>query len=492
MKPIIYEIKRTLTSKTVIIILLLIVLFSLVLGYALKGTLSSANPNAANVVNLDYAYSIKGSNYNLVTYSSNGYGEPVHDVSVSISYNNSTYTATSNKAGYANLTLPVITGKYSIPTINYSYDGNTISRNIAIYANSIDTMQGIYQVTEVINPANTGAYSLNIFYYGHNGTQSGKVDVYYKIGKKLQPGVSGGGTASTGNASESNMVYLTSINKFYTANIPLNLPSSADGHVIYIAFFNTNASILPVNSNMPALLEFSYTTISAGKIKYFAYEGLNGLFDFFIPLMAIMVGYFTYGKDKASGTLDSVLSKPITREGLFTSRFFSNIIAIFIAITIGTAVIDLFANYYLGFYMSLTSAVLIIATFTAMAAAYLGIIYILSHLIKSVSALLGSSIVIFLVFALFWGVIIDLVNLAMGNGTGSIAYTQTAIYLSSISPSSLYTLMLAVKAGTLSSISGATGTPSQYGITYLSVSIIAIIWAVVPYITGLFISKKMD
>ena len=208
--------------------------------------------------------------------------------------------------------------------------------------------------------------------------------------------------------------------------------------------------------------------------------------------MAIMVGYFTYGKDKASGTLDSVLSKPITREGLFTSRFFSNIIAIFIAITIGTAVIDLFANYYLGFYMSLTSAVLIIATFTAMAAAYLGIIYILSHLIKSVSALLGSSIVIFLVFALFWGVIIDLVNLAMGNGTGSIAYTQTAIYLSSISPSSLYTLMLAVKAGTLSSISGATGTPSQYGITYLSVSIIAIIWAVVPYITGLFISKKMD
>ncbi len=123
MKPIIYEIRRTLTSKFVVIMIVAIVGLSALLAYESASTFSpSPVPTAPQ---LTYGYYENGSNIVMVSYSHNAYGNPVSKIKVSFGYNGTFYSALSGSNGFANSTIP--TGKDGPPlsqsTIHIRFSG---------------------------------------------------------------------------------------------------------------------------------------------------------------------------------------------------------------------------------------------------------------------------------------------------------------------------------------------------------------------------------
>src|SRR5256885_1955037 len=55
------------------------------------------------------------------------------------------------------------------------------------------------------------------------------------------------------------------------------------------------------------------------------------ILSFFMPLAAILGAYSSYGKDRLTGVLESILARPISRRGLAISRFLSTLTALAVA-----------------------------------------------------------------------------------------------------------------------------------------------------------------
>src|SRR5438105_12707094 len=148
----------------------------------------------------------------------------------------------------------------------------------------------------------------------------------------------------------------------------------------------------------------------------------------FIPLMAIIGSYSSYGKDRLTGVLESVLARPVTRLGLATSRFLSSLIAFTIASAAAVGVVDLLLNSIGGSFLEQSYVLAIIAGLLVEVAAFTGLIFLLSHLLKSTGALLGISIVFFIVLDFFWGLIILLLTRLLGGTPVSVVELQSTLY----------------------------------------------------------------
>ena len=105
MKPIIYEIRRSLTSKFIIIMIVAIVGLSALLAYESGSTFSPVSIPAKP--SLTYGYYINGNSLTMVGYDHNAYGSPFPHVTDSFTYNGSVYNATSGLSGFANVTIPI-------------------------------------------------------------------------------------------------------------------------------------------------------------------------------------------------------------------------------------------------------------------------------------------------------------------------------------------------------------------------------------------------
>src|SRR3989442_3760704 len=154
-----------------------------------------------------------------------------------------------------------------------------------------------------------------------------------------------------------------------------------------------------------------------------------GVFGFFIPLMAIIGTYSSYGKDRLTGVLESVLARPVTKRGLAMSRFLSTVLSFTLASAAAVGVVDLLLNSIGGSFLDQSYVLSIIAGLVVEVAAFTGLIFLLSHLLRSTGALLGISIVLFVVLDFFWSLIILLVTVALGGTGGSFVALQPT-YLS--------------------------------------------------------------
>ncbi len=93
------------------------------------------------------------------------------------------------------------------------------------------------------------------------------------------------------------------------------------------------------------VIETSYDSLRIPKVPIevtnVAASFFSGLLGFFIPLMAIIGSYSSYGKDRLTGVLESVLARPVTRLSLGVSRYLSTMIAFVLAVAASVGVVDL-------------------------------------------------------------------------------------------------------------------------------------------------------
>ena len=144
------------------------------------------------------------------------------------------------------------------------------------------------------------------------------------------------------------------------------------------------------------------------------------ILSIFIPMLGLLMGYFYYGKDRLTSVLESVIVQPVTRMRLLVSRFVVGVLAAGLSAVITILVMYVFAVSYMNFSLPLNFITSLTVAYFVEASFFVGIIMLLSHIVKTQSMLLALLILIFLVLDIFYSTIADITLLAtnsMGNST---------------------------------------------------------------------------
>ncbi len=424
MKGFAYEMVRVLTSRSLLVITAIIIIISF--AVALSSAVSPPGPSPAQSYSAHaYAYGANGS-YSIVTHIGNGYGYPVEDVAVNISLPNSIYyTGSTDKAGYTNFTgldinlsevAPVSgTGnaefKYMGPSGSWQSGGGlTVLENVTGYgakAISFRVQSANGTVTNYLN--NISRYSLsqvavqnqparaalNMFYLGESGSAAPPVDLYYMPDNTtLTPTSSFPPNYSY--LSERNMTEYSSYQGGYSYNVnPSNLSSSETNTYIF-ALFTSNGSFIQ------AMSVKVYQPYTNSQVDQVFYGQEMELLDLFVPLMAMVTAYISFGREKASGVLDSVIARPVSRRSLIVSRYLANVSAVFTASVAAFAVSTLIYFDYLGTFIPSGAFLLGLWSMLAVTCSMVGLMYLVTNFIKSENAILGAGIAFFFVLDLLW------------------------------------------------------------------------------------------
>ncbi|EQD40835.1 hypothetical protein B1B_14777, partial [mine drainage metagenome] len=151
----------------------------------------------------------------------------------------------------------------------------------------------------------------------------------------------------------------------------------------YLIYLVNSTNVIYAASTDSLYTTTTQTSVTTGFIAI-----LSELFAFLIPLLAIFSAYLYYGKDKTNGTMESILPRPVTRGRLITSRFIANIITSLIAIGIGILVIDVLSSKYTGVLLPGYQLLELIWAYFVIAAAFIGLVYLITQLTKSTGVVL--------------------------------------------------------------------------------------------------------
>ncbi len=507
--PFFYDMKRTLTSKSTLILMILLVLIGFVIASQfISNGLGQTSTGGPDTQILSY-YNANGT-YHFLGFSWNQFGQGVSGVTFhgTMNYSQVAYngggTTSSNGETEFTINAPV-SANYSIlfeisttngisvggaggfPFLINSGNGTTTT----VPAGQVVDL-GASTITPIIDPNNASQREMQVFWSGANGSIPTNYALYYKISNSSQ---------ST-YLLESNMQLLGTLDsRPQTFQLPkLNTSTISDkkNPFMDIALYYPNGTstsenfVFPLSQLYPpAAPPISATTTNSLVIGFF-----QNLFGIFIPLVAIVGSYTGYGKDRISGVIESVLAQPISRRGLSLSRFLSIFTALAIAISIAVALIDAMVFYYTG---GLASSTLLIAStlaFFVELAAFIGIMMFFSHVVRSSGTLIGIGIGLFMLIDFFWGLIIGLVAGASSTGYNTAQYGQLVIIAQFINPAQFVSLVdtylthVATFVG-LSSFS-LPMTPTSYGISVLSMTATAVIWIALPLGAFIYLSTRRD
>ncbi len=489
MRSISYEIKRTMRSRFVIILIIAIVGLSALLAYETASTSNSLNvPTTPEVA---YGYYLNNNNLTMVSYVYDGYGNPVKNVEIYYQYNGSDYRAISSSKGYANATFQVKYSSQINVLINYTYTrfGTKIETpSIAYTINLAMKYSGLEIYPYIFNKLNSTRMGILAMYVGNNGSSSPNLSFIF--------------LATNSSRSIPNSFNYTFYYNFTSISIKKIFPTIENiNDTYYIEVKNSNGTLVNIYSGLEGGKSFpiillgklsTYSPMTQSRLQSLVFSGISSILDLFIPILAIFTAYLTYGKDRTSGVIESVLKRPVTRGELITTRFLSNAIAIFIASAVAMALVDLIYFYYFSMYFSVIFLTELIWTYFVEGVAFLSIVYMISHLVKSQGALLGAAIGIFVVMDLFWEIIPLAVISALGISSSSSTYVITNIIFDYISPAGYSNLFQTLITNKLGSFGGITINPSAYGLTYLPLIAAGLLWILIPFLIAYLLAKYRD
>lgn len=492
MRPVFYEIKRSISSKFSIVLIIAIIGLSALLSYE-GGVLSTSHSFRGGNVSQVSGYYETGDNLTVVSYFYDQNGNPASSVIANASLNNETYSGVETAQGVFEFHMTTQSA-VSVVNINYSYRLFGFRTNSAASV-QINTVQSNYSgldvVPGILNPTNSSDLGFMLYYVGPGGNHtSPPLNVYL-------------GEFNTNNPSFNLSSFIDNSvwEHRYSYFNYLTIFPSLGGNAInktYGVFVENATSVVPPIYSFHVIGPLSaYKPYTANSIEtaFFTIEG--SLLIIFIPLLSVFMAYFTYGKDRVTGVLESVLKRPITKGGAIRSRFFANSIVVAASIVAAIVVSDLISYRYFHVFMPLSFLMYISWAYSIVGISFLAISYLFAHILKSQGGLLGTLIAVFMIFGLFWNVIFEVLVSVFAISSGSSAYVsfQVAFYYANPAGyASLIQLYLMHTLSGFSSFGGSSQTinPLTYGVTPLFLLITAILWVAVPFLIAHRLATKRD
>jgi len=482
-RPFLYDVRKTITSKTVLILIAIILLISL----AIIPFTSRSNVNTGGFSQPAILYYYSNGGYHFLDYLFNGFGDPISGVAVTLTLvtgaSNYTQSGTTDSSGLASISISALSGNY-FATVKNTYSSE-LATSFSSYLNAAPAGDILYlsssPFSTVTDKHNSSKVDVQVFYAAPGGGLPSGYSLYYRLVPASFPF-----PTKPAPFNQTQMTFLGNLSTYHQIFDP-SIPAGTDPQgTAWFEIFAPNRTAVESANYPVGLLRQSQIPINVSNAAAFFFSTILG---FFIPLMTIIGSYSSYGKDRLTGVLESILSRPITRRGLAMSRFLSTLAAFSIAIVASVGVVDVVLNAVAGSFLPQNYALAIIAGLVVEVAAFTGLIFLLSHLVKSTGLLLGISIGLFVVLDFFWGLIVFALTLLLGGAQGSFVGIQ-ATYLSYYAnPAQFLNL---VNAYVLQSSLGAFVLPSSYGVTLPAIVLDGVLWAVAPFIIFLYLAVKRD
>jgi len=500
--PILYDFRRGIRSKLVIIMVVLLIASS----FAVASNDSSVNRQQfTSSYHVSTAVYLNNAGYHFLSYSSNVFGDPIAGTFMQFNLTdpqNKIYSTSgrTNSTGYSLLTISApVSDSYTLTTPGSCIPVNsctqelpmrdpTTGQNLSLNGRAVVSNM----VVEVADSANTSNSLLQIFYAGPNGSTPDNYGVYYKMpNQSFSHNSVFGAVPLNETLNQSQMQRIGTLDSYHQTldfSIPPNLNnSSSNFDSVLIGIFAKNGSVLQEVST-PAFM-FNSNTYIEGPVDL-ATQFFAGTFGLLVPLMVILGSYSSYGRDRVSGVLESILSKPVTRRGLALSRYLSTILAMSFATLVAVASVDLILGYYFsGAYLD---PEFLLATFGALfveIAAFAGLTFLFAHLVRSSGLLIGLSIGLLLLFEFFWSLIAYVLMVVANTPSGSTAALHLEIGSYFFSPTEFTTL---VYTSLTHKFLTNPVSPASLGIDPASLIVTGILWVTLPLFAYLRLATKRD
>ncbi len=491
MRPVVYEIRRSLTNRFSIVLIVAIIGLSALISYE-GGVSSTSHTIRIGTTNEVSGYYVNGNAVTLVSYFYDQSGNPAKGITAMVLLNGTSYQGTETSPGTLqfNIIAPLkdrIDHSTSIYlTLNY-----TFTSSFGLKANTNTSMKinvasvkysGLNVISGITDPSNSSNLGFLLFYVGPTGNHTAP-----SINVNLATVVSG--VLSTSYVWEHDYSSFTHLAVF---------PSLGSGAVnkTYGLYIKSGySSTVMFRSPIGPLSVYKPFTASTVESAFFSIE--STLLVIFIPLLSVFMAYFTYGKDRVTGVLESIIKRPITKGGAIRSRFLANSVVVALSIIAAVIVSDLISYRYFHVFMPLPFILEVSWAYSIVGVSFLAIAYLFSHLLKSPGALLGALIGVFMIFGLFWSVIFDVVVSAFSISSGTSSYITLQVLFDYANPAGYASLFQLFLNHTLGGGLGSFGSsqsinPAAFGVTPILLFISAVLWIGAPFILAQQLAMKRD
>jgi hypothetical protein len=201
-RPFLYDFKKTITSKTVIILVAIVLLISLAI-IPLTSIGSTGPPTGLGQAPILYyatrGPSLIGNHY--LTYFTNQYGEGISGATVTVTFqgtNNYTQTVVTNSSGLAFVTVDAINASYSVMVKEHLPGGESSTglpdpATIRHPAGVISRIGGGFggggfgdaSIQAVVDKHNSSKRDIQVFYAADYGAVPSTYTLYYKVVQSL-------------------------------------------------------------------------------------------------------------------------------------------------------------------------------------------------------------------------------------------------------------------------------------------------------------------
>ncbi len=275
--------------------------------------------------------------------------------------------------------------------------------------------------------------------------------------------------------------------------MPNQLPNGTN-LVEYVEIVNATGATLYFSSEgsscyavcAPGAEFFSDSTPGPGLLNDYASE-----LSLFLPLMALLLVYWSYARPRLTGTHEPVLARPVTRSGLFLTRYAAVALALLAASAGEVLLLDAGLAGLLREPLPASMIAPLIAGYAIATVGFAGLVFLMAHTFRSIGPVLGLGIALLLVFSIFWGEIIGLFVVFSGVPLGSsMGYGPLLLQSQLASPAQIPSVV----SGTLTNFA-SDGTVLGYesaGVTASLIAAVSAAWIAVPFLFAFWRASTKD
>lgn len=481
MSSYLHDFRRTITSPGVLAIVILMTF----VGLFVLGLIGGGNPSQPQNMSVVYYYN---DGYHVDVLVTNSAGGGIGGLTISSQMdqfgpNGSSPTptpfvnGTTNSNGLVHLVQPVPDGNYSMqiqlvqsnsnnnngggPQSGFQVQWTPVGQPVLASDNVFPVAVGQFSVH----------YAIMTFTEGQNGSAPDGLSLNYVI--QSQTPVQG---------------YLGTVNQS-VQSFPITVPSNVSSTARVTVNLTNPTGNPPIQSSQFQASNLGAGVATGNTATTVAYLFVPAILGFFVPLMAMLASYSSYGRDRVTGVLESTLARPVTKGGLIASRFVAVGLALSVAIGLSFLTMDIALGHIVGAYLPLNTILALFAALLVSGLAFASFVFLSSHLVKSTGALVGIIIMLFLALSFFGSFIVEIV-VATGGSTSASAALQAQVYSWYLNPASFFYLVKFYLVPTYPS--GQPANPASFGVTLPFIIVAGVLWSIAGFLGALFLARKRD
>ena len=284
---------------------IVIILLSLAFVPAMTTVGGPQGARAQDPMGVDW---LDGNGYNYLFYSFNLWGDPLSGTRVNVLITeggvNYTASATTNSSGYAQVLVkaPAVSDYSGFQQISIKMGNGeeTASGGLGIWeAGKVNWASlGGGPTALILDRSNSSKISVLVLWAGTGGSKPSGFGAYYEmvLGPPQYPNDTSGMTR-LGTLDDYRSVFpiVVPANASQAASLLVDV-AEPNGTVASISFFDPYELVSASSVNPNSVLYTYVTTVP----------------NLFIPLLAIIAAYSSFGKDRVSGVIESVLARPVS------------------------------------------------------------------------------------------------------------------------------------------------------------------------------------